>query len=115
MRRARSVEDAASVIKAAGESSKTDPIEFIEQQQRLLDKIKSSKPSDGNDEIVVMRDDEGTDSETKSNFDEQHFRNTPPYSPFTTEKPSIFNKFPHDVCIDKKDYKSSSSGMLSKI
>ena len=110
MRRAMSVEDAASVIKAAGESSEIDPNEFIERQQQLLDEIKSLKPSDRNDEIVVMRDDERTDSPTKSNFDEQHFKKTPAYSPFTTVKPSIFNKIPHDGCIDKKDYESNRSG-----
>lgn len=42
VRRARSV-DLAGVIKAAGGSGKTDPTEFIEQQQRLLDEIKSLK------------------------------------------------------------------------
>ena len=108
MRRTSSVEDSASVIKAAGESSKTDPTEFIEQQQRLLDEIKCS-----NTLIVVLPDDERTDSATKSNFDEQHFRNTPPHSPFTTEKLTIFNKFPHGVCIDKKDDESTRSGMLN--
>ena len=104
----QSIEDVASVIKPAGESSKTDPAEFIEQQQRLLDEIKSSKPL-----IVVLPDDERTDRATKSNFDEQHFRNTPPHSPFTTEKLSIFNNFPHDVYIDKKDDESTRSGMLN--
>ena len=113
VRSTSSVEDSASVIKEARETSKIDPTEFIERQQQLLDEIKDSKPSDRNDEIVVMRDDEITDSATKSNFDEQHFRKTPPYSPFTTEKPSIFSKFPHDGCIDKIDYESNRSGMLN--
>ena len=78
VRRTSSFEDSASVIKAAGESSKTDPTEFIEQQQQLLDEIKSSKPSDHNDEDVVTRDDGRTNSATKLDSTEQHFKNTPP-------------------------------------
>ena len=106
VRRASSVEDSASVIKAAGESSKTDPTQFIEQQQQLLDEIKSSKPSDRNDEDVVMHDDERTDSATKLNFDEQHFRNTPPI----TAQPGLSSAlpdYPDYEVIGKRDYENA--------
>ena len=101
----QSVEDAASVIKPAGESSKTDPTEFIKQQQRLLDEIKSSKPSDRYDEDVVMRDDERTDSTTKLDFDEKHFRNTPP---ITTQSglSSALPDYPDYEVIGKRDYEN---------
>ena len=110
VRRTSSFEDSASVIKAAGESSKTDPTQFIEQQQRLLDQIKSSKASDHNDEDVVMRNDERTDSATKFNFDDRHFRSTPPNSDPITKQHSLSSALPgfHDYeVIDKKDYENA--------
>ena len=109
-RRTSSFEDSASVIKAAGESSKTDPTQFIEQQQQLLDQIKISKASDHNDEDVVMRDDERTDSATKLSFDEKHFRSTPPNSDPITTQPGLSSALPgyHDYeVIDKKDYENA--------
>ena len=122
VRRTSSFEDSASVIEAAGESSKTDPTQFIEQQQQLLDQIKSSKASDHNDEDVVMRDEERTDSATKLNFDEKHFRSTPPNSAPITTQPGLSSALPVDSdyeVIDEKDYKNvirqqrgSRDGML---
>ena len=122
VRRTSSFEDSASVIKAAGESSKTDPTQFIEQQQQLLDEIKSSKASECNDEDVVMRNDERMDSATKLNFDEKHFRNTPPNSAPITEQPGLSSTlpgYPDYVNVEKKDCEnctrqddSSRYGML---
>ena len=109
--RASSVEDLASVIKAAGESSKPNLTEFIEQQQRLLDEIESSKAS--YDEECFTHDDEKNDTTTKLNFDEK-----PPYSLLPTEKPSLSGLLPcsmysDHVTIGKEDYESNRAGMLS--
>ena len=66
----------SAVIVAAGESSKTDPIEFIEKQQQLLDDYKKCPTSD---EEVTMGDDERTDSGSFNlNFDDKYFQNSPP-------------------------------------
>ena len=105
VRRTSSFEDSASVIKAAGESSKTDPTQFIEQQQQLLDEIKSSKAPDCNDEDVVMHDDERTDG-AKLNFDDKHFRNTPPNSAPITKQPGLSSTlpgYPDYVNVKKED------------
>lgn len=78
--RANSVEGPANLMKAAGESSKTDPTEFIEQQRQHLKmlEMKRSKLSAQNYEDVNMQDDERTDSATKLNFDDRHFEQTSP-------------------------------------
>ena len=65
----------SAVIVAAGESSKTDTREFIEQQRQLLDELKCPTA----DEDVAMNDDEITDSTSSNlNFDYKYFQNTPP-------------------------------------
>ena len=112
--RASSVEDLASVIKAAGESGKTNLTEFIEQQQRLFDEIESSKAS-YHDEDFVTHDDERNDSATKLNFDELCFSETSPDS-LTTKMPSLSGLLPcstYHVSIDREDHESSRAGMLS--
>ncbi|XP_074619103.1 uncharacterized protein LOC141877949 isoform X2 [Acropora palmata] len=66
----------SAVIIAAGESSKTDSIEFIEKQQQLLDDYKKCPTSD---EEVTMNDDERTDGGSFNlNFDDKYFQNSPP-------------------------------------
>ena len=72
---------------AAGESSKTDPTAFIEQQQKMLHELKSSKliASKGND--VVMRNEEKTDSASCLNFRDDLYRNTPPDSVLRSNPP----------------------------
>ena len=85
----------------------------------MLDEFKSSKPSPFDD--VPMYDIERTDSARSSdhlNFDDEHFRNSPPKSEAITEKVHL-SKAHHDfVNIDKADYeklftkdKSSYPGM----
>ena len=99
---------------AAGESSKTDPTEFIEQQRQRLHELKSSRSSAHNDADVDMHDEERTDSATKLKFEEEHFRNTPPNSALTgalpiTTQPGFSNvdikkMYPDYVNIEKDDY-----------
>ena len=111
IRRTSSFENSASVIKEAGESSKTVHIEFIEKQQQLVDEIMSSEASVRNDENVVKIDDEKTDTAIEGDCDELFFRNTPPHSLFTTDKPSLPSVI--FVHIDEEDHESSRAGMLS--
>jgi len=113
VRRTSSV-DSADVILAAGESSKTDPTAFIEQQRQMLNELQSSKVPAHNHGDVIMRNDERTDSATKLDFQEDHFRNTPPNSalrdnPPITKQPGLssadskrtYSDFVH---IEKDDY-----------
>ena len=92
----------SAVIFAAGESSKTDPIEFIKKQQQLLDDFKKCPTSD---EDVTMDDDERTDSTSFNylNFDAKHFQISPPLNqPITL--PGFSEAWYSDyVNIDKDD------------
>ena len=88
VRRTSSVDSADhDVIMAAGESSKTDPTAFIEQQQKMLHEFKSSKVSASKDNDVVMRNEENTDSASNLNFRDDHYRNTPPDSVLRSNLP----------------------------
>lgn len=89
--RRRSLDDSADVIKAAGESSQTDPTAFIEKQRQLLNEMQSSKQSgnrgkDGHTD-VLMQDEDKTDIATKLEFDEEHYRSTSPKSSVRDNKP----------------------------
>ena len=81
MRKARRTDsfDSADIIKAAGESSRTDTSTFIEKQRRILDEIKSSRSSRNrdNDEDADMRDEDRT---SQFDFEDYHFANSPPNS-----------------------------------
>ena len=106
--RRRSLDDSADVIKAAGESSQTDPSAFIEQQRQLLNELGSSRQSDNryNDghNDVVMHDEDGTGIGTQIAFKEGHYRRTSPKSsvrddkPITT-KPGYSNFGSHDIAM----------------
>ncbi len=88
--RRKSLVDSAEVIKAAGESSQTDPSAFIEQQRQILNEVKSSKPSgnrDNEDKDVVMQDEDRRDVATKLDFKEEHFRSMLPYSSVRDDQP----------------------------
>lgn len=91
--RRRSLVDSADVIKAAGESSQTDPTVFIEQQRQLLNEVESSRQtgnrdSDGHND-VVMQDEDRTGIATKLEFEEGHYRSTSPKSSVIDNKPII--------------------------
>ncbi|XP_078367475.1 ubiquitin carboxyl-terminal hydrolase CYLD-like [Oculina patagonica] len=112
--------DSADVIKAAGESSQTDPSAFIEQQRQMLEEMKNAKSSRNrdNNEDVDMRDEDRT---SQIDFQDDHFKNTPPNSsirdngPITTQ-PGLSNakfksqetarktSYPDYVHIEKDDY-----------
>ena len=131
VRRASSVDDSANVIIAAGESSKTDPTAFIEQQRQMLNELTSSKLSAHIDRDVIMHDnDERTDSATELPIDEEHYRNTPPNSasrdklPVTTQPgysdADISRMYSEFINIETSDYEklihsheSSRHGMLN--
>lgn len=110
--------DSADVIKAAGESSQTDPTAFIEQQRQMLDKMKSAKSSSHQGEDVDMRDE---DKSTQIDFQDDHFKNSPPNSavrdsrPITTQpgfsnaestcqEPARKTSYPDYVHIEENDY-----------
>ena len=119
LRRSNSFNSSAIML-AAGESSKTDSREFIEKQREMLDEFNSSKLSPSDD--APMYDIERTDSASFSdhlNFDDKHFRNSPPKSEPITEQPQCSKAYHDFVNIDKEDYeklikkdKSSDFGML---
>ena len=90
----------SAVIVAAGESSKTDTREFIEQQRQLLDELKCPTA----DEDVTMNDDERTDSASSNlNFDYKYFQNTPPNTrPITTQPGFSESAYSEYVNIDKE-------------
>lgn len=131
VRRASSVDDSANVIIAAGESSKTDPRAFIEQQRQMLNELKSSKLSAHIDQDVIMHDnDERTDSASELRIDEEHYGITPPNSalgdklPITTQPgysdADISRMYSEFVNIETSDYEklihpheSSRHGMLN--
>ncbi|XP_068684418.1 ubiquitin carboxyl-terminal hydrolase CYLD-like isoform X2 [Montipora foliosa] len=104
LRRANSF-NSSDIMLAAGESSNTDSREFIEKQREMLDEFKSSKLSPSED--VPMYDIERTDSASFSdhlNFDDKHFRNSPPKSEPITEQPRLSKTYHDFVNIDKEDY-----------
>ena len=68
--------DSAEVIKAAGESSNTDTVEFIEKQRQLLIECKNAK-SHASATEDYRRGEERADSATEMNFEENHFQSTP--------------------------------------
>jgi len=89
--RRRSLIDSADVIKAAGESSQTDPTAFIEKQRQILNEVESSRQtgsrvSDGRYE-VVMQDEDRTGIATKLEFEEGHYRSTSPKNSVGDNKP----------------------------
>lgn len=61
---------------AAGESSKTDPQEFIEKQRQMLREFEGKNLPDNQDNDVIMHDEERTDSAENFHFKEDHFKNT---------------------------------------
>ena len=110
--RRRSLDDSADVIKAAGESSQTDPSVFIEQQRQLLNELESSRQTDNRDNDghndVVMQDEDKTDIATKLEFEEGYYRSTSPKSsvrdtPITTQ-PGYSNSSSQDNGMMYSDY-----------
>lgn len=102
-----------NLIVAAGESSQTDYAAFIERQKQLLHEYKSSNVSLPTRGDVRMNNDERTDSTSNMNFNEDHYKNTPPNSdlknpPPITRQPGLSNvsgKSYHGfVNIEKEDY-----------
>lgn len=112
--------DSADVIKAAGESSQTDPSVFIEQQRKMLEEMKSAKSSrnrDNNEDVDMPVE----DRTSQIDFQDDHFKNTPPNSSIRdngpiTKQPGFSNpefsgqetarkkSYPDYVHIEKDDY-----------
>ncbi|XP_022797598.1 ubiquitin carboxyl-terminal hydrolase CYLD-like [Stylophora pistillata] len=94
VRRANSFDAAETeVILAAGESSKTDPKEFIEKQRQLLKEAQSSNLVETDkDNDVHMHVEYRTSNDSNLNFQENHFKNTPPNSTFRpiTKQPGLY-------------------------
>ena len=78
LRRTNSMTSAETeLIMAAGESSKTDPQEFIEKQRQMLREFEGKNLPDNQDNDVIMHDEERTDSAENFHFKDDHFKNTP--------------------------------------
>ena len=102
-----------NVIMAAGESSQTDCAAFIEEQEQMLHEYKSSKASLPTMRDARMSNDERTDSTGNMNFNEEHYKSTPPNSDLTnpppiTTQPGLSNVGGRSYCgfvqIEKEDY-----------
>ena len=69
--------DETELIMAAGESSKTDPQEFIEKQRQMLREFECKNVPDNQGKDVIIHDEERTDSAEDFHFEDAHFKNTP--------------------------------------
>ena len=78
LRRTNSMTSAETeLMMAAGESSKTDPKEFIEKQRQMFREFEGQNLPDSQDNDVIMHDEERTDSAGNIHFEDDHFKNTP--------------------------------------
>ena len=78
LRRTNSMTSAETeLMMAAGESSQTDPKEFIEKQRQILREFEDQNLPDNQDNEVIMHDEERTDSAENFHFKDDHFKNTP--------------------------------------
>ena len=102
-----------NLIMAAGESSHTDCTAFIEEQKQMLHEFKSSKASLPTKRDARMSNDERTDSAGNMNFNENHYKSTPPNSDLNnptpiTKQPGLSNVGGRSYCgfveIEKDDY-----------
>lgn len=102
-----------NVIMAAGESSQTNCAAFIEEQKQMLHEYNSSKVSLPTTRDVRMSNEERTDSASNMNFNEEHYKNTPPNSDLNnptpiTKQPGLSNVGGRSYCgfvqIEKEDY-----------
>ncbi|PFX11741.1 Ubiquitin carboxyl-terminal hydrolase CYLD [Stylophora pistillata] len=74
LRRTNSMTSAETeLVVAAGESSKTDPQEFIERQRQILREFEGKNIQDNQDNDVIMQDEERTDSAENFPFKDNHF------------------------------------------
>ena len=97
----------AEVIVAAGESSKTDTLEFIEKQRQMFNELKSRKLSDPQDKDVVMQDEDRASTAANFDFKDDHFKTTPPNSSvyngkqIITKQPGLSNDDPKVKCLSQ--------------
>ncbi|PFX21246.1 Ubiquitin carboxyl-terminal hydrolase CYLD [Stylophora pistillata] len=78
LRRTNSMTSAETeLIVAAGESSKTDPQEFIEKQRQMFREFEGKNIPDNQDNDVTMQDEERTDSAENFHIKDDHFKSTP--------------------------------------
>ncbi|XP_022777778.1 ubiquitin carboxyl-terminal hydrolase CYLD-like [Stylophora pistillata] len=129
LRRTNSLTTAETqLIMAAGESSKTDTLEFIEKQREMLKEFEGKNLPDNQDNDVVMQDEERTDSAGNFDFKDDHFESSPPDKSvhhgkqIITKQPGLSNgdpkikhysqaatlEYPDFVHIEKKDYDNLS-------
>ena len=78
LRRTNSMTSAETeLMMAAGESSKTDPQEFIEKQRQMLREFECKNLPDNQGKDVIMYDEERTDSAGDFRYKDAHFKDTP--------------------------------------
>ena len=70
----------AEIIMAAGESRKTDTLEFIEKQRQLFNEVKSKNLSDHQDKDDVIQGEDKAGTTANFDFKVDHFKTTPPNS-----------------------------------
>ena len=66
------------LIMAAGESSKTNPQEFVEKQRQMLREFECKNLPDNQDNDVIVHGEESTDSAEYFDLNDAHFKDTPP-------------------------------------